>query len=98
MTESKKINFCFNYKADKTLGSSEHSKKGQGVGQVEEWGSPKVNRALVRAHHQPPHPPPHTHTHTTHETRLVESRNTSEGTERDRERRKGMKTDSGLTR
>lgn len=63
MTESQKINFCFNYKADKTLGSSEHSKKGQGVGQVEEWGSPKVNRALVRAH---PQPPPPTHTHTQH--------------------------------
>lgn len=56
MTESKKINFCFNYKADKTLGSSEHSKGGQ----VAAWGSPKVNRALVRAHPQSP-PSPQTH-------------------------------------
>lgn len=56
MTESKKINFCFNYKADKTLGSSEHSKGGQ----VAAWGSPKVNRALVRAH--PQFPPPLRHT------------------------------------
>lgn len=57
MTESKKINFCFNYKADKTLGSSEHSKGGQ----VAAWGSPKVNRALVRAHPQSPSLPSHTH-------------------------------------
>lgn len=89
MTESKKINFCFNYKADKTLGSSEHSKGGQ----VAAWSSPKVNRALVRAHPQSP-PSPST-THTTHGTRLVASRNMSEGTEREAERG-GTQTDSGL--
>lgn len=92
MTESKKINFCFNYKADKTLGSSEHSKRGQ----VAAWGSPKVNRELVRAHPQSPSPL-HLHTHTTHGSRLVASRNMSEGTEKARGREKGgMKTDSGL--
>lgn len=80
MTESKKINFCFNYKADKTLGSSEHSKGGK----VAAWGSPKVNRALVRAH--PQSPPSPSSTHTTHGTRLVASRNMSEGTEKGRER------------
>lgn len=89
MTESKKINFCFNYKADKTLGSSEHSKRGQ----VAAWGSPKVNRALVRAHPQSPSPL-HPHTHTTHGARLVASRNMSEGTERGRKKERGMKNDS----
>lgn len=92
MTESKKINFCFNYKADKTLGSSEHSKGGK----VAAWGSPKVNRALVRAH--PQSPPSPSSTHTTHGTRLVASRNMSEGTKRGRnkEREGGRQTDSGL--
>lgn len=73
MTESKKINFCFNYKADKTLGSSEHSKRGQ----VAAWGSPKVNRALVRALLQSPH---------THNTRGPLS-GKQKHVRRDRERR-----------
>lgn len=53
-----KINFCFNYKADKTLRSGEHSRNG-GVLQP-----PK--RAELLSGHTPTHP-----THTPTPTRLV---------------------------